>query len=120
MKTRRTRSDGFTIVELIVVIVVIAFLVTITIFAFGDWRTRTAKTEVRNELTAVASAMKNERTFNNAYPTGIPSSYKTNSNVTVTYRSGTASNYCIDAVSVSVPSVVMKVTDSGQVVSGSC
>ena len=44
------RRQGFTIVEVIVVIVIIASLALLTVFAFGAWRKRTAKTEMRRSV----------------------------------------------------------------------
>lgn len=96
---------GFTIVELLVVLVVIAMLATITIFSFGSWRARTARTEMKNELSTVASALQNYANFNNQYPAALTAlSYQSNTNVTITYtlRTGGAS-YCLNAGSVSVP-----------------
>ncbi len=105
-------NSAFTIVELIIVITVIAMLAGMTIFAFGSWRSRTATTEVTNALSGVASAMKNELTFTNAYPTSIPSSYSGNSGVTVTYVSGDATNYCIEGVSKAVTSIKMFISST--------
>lgn len=102
-----TFHPAFTIVELIIVIIVVAMLAAMTIFAFGSWRSRTATTEVTNAMSAIASAMKNELTFKNVYPTSIPSSYSGNSGVTVTYISGNLTSYCIEGVSKAVPTVKM-------------
>lgn len=117
---KQQTQKGFTIVELLVVMGIIAVLAMIVVFAFGSWRERTAKTEVRNALTAVSSAMKNERNFASTYPTTIPASYRTNTGVTVTYKSGTASTYCVDGASTSVSSVRMFVTEGAVVTEGSC
>jgi type II secretory pathway pseudopilin PulG len=90
---------GFTLVEVIVIISVIAILVTLTIVVAGNWRTDTAKTEVKNDLKSVVGAMENYRNFNNGYPTSIPSTFTASTNVTVTYFSGNSSSYCINGVS---------------------
>ena len=114
MKLRRLL--GFTVVELIVVVVIIVGLATITNFAIGSWRTRTAKTEVTHALSSAATALKNHKIFNNGYPTGsppvMPSSYDPAQGVTITYISGTASTYCLRANSLLVPAVVMYVTQA--------
>ncbi len=107
---------GFTVVELLVVVVVIVGLATITIFAIGSWRTRTAKTEVTHALSSAASALKNHKNFNNGYPVGspptMPSSYDPAQGVTMTYISGTASTYCLRATSLSVTTVVLYLTQA--------
>lgn len=102
MKQRR----GFTIVELIVVITVLAILAAIVIISFGAWRTRTAQTEVKHELTTAVSAIRAYRTFNNVNPSALNNSaYKTNSNVTMTYILRGNGTYCLNAQSVAVSSV---------------
>lgn len=100
MKYRR----GYTVVELMVVIAIIVALAMITIFAFGQWRARTARTEMKNELTVVASSLQNYINFNNTYPINKESlSYQSNPNVTLTYTlRGDGASYCLNAESVSV------------------
>ncbi len=106
----RQHKNGFTIVEILVIVAVIGILATLTIFAFGSWRARTAKTEVQNDLRNSNSAINNYQTFNNAYPAtsvifaGI---YTPSRNVTLTYslRSGGAS-YCLKGQSNAETSVV--------------
>lgn len=58
---------GFTIVELLVVIVVISILVTITIVGYGAWQKRVALTSVKSDLTQGYSAMKTKSNFSNQY-----------------------------------------------------
>lgn len=106
------KKRGFTVVELLIVMVVIVLLTTITIFAFGDWRTRTARTEVKNALKAASTAMVNEKNFGTGYPTSLPSSYKTQSGVTVTYMSGSTSAFCLRGTSTAVTSVVYYISNT--------
>ena len=113
MKTNH-KQHGFTIVELLIMIAVITILAGIVIFAFGSWRQRTAVAEVRSALSSVADGMKNARNFDNAFPTSIPTDVTINSGVTVTYISGTSSTYCVEGVSVAVPTVKMFVSDKYQ------
>lgn len=102
MKQRR----GFTIVEIMIVIVVIGILAAIVIISFGSWRTRTAQTEVKHELTTAVSAIRAYRTFNNVNPTALTdSAYKTNSNVTMSYILRGNGTYCLNAQSIAVSSV---------------
>lgn len=94
------RKNGFTIVEMIIVVVIIAVLAMITVFAFNNYRARTAKTEMKNELLNAYSALRNNRNFNNTYPadqTAFNALYKPGSSVTVEYYTadGGASSYCL-------------------------
>lgn len=88
---------------MIIVVVIIALLAMLTVFAFNNYRARTAKTEMKNELMQAASSVKNYRSFNNAYPVdqnAFSAVYDPGSSVTLTYRSnGTGSGFCLRAAS---------------------
>ena len=62
-------KQGFTVVELMVTIVVLALLATLTIFGYQRWRQDVAHDAVRTDLQAAAQAMTQYRNFNNVYPT---------------------------------------------------
>ena len=98
-------KNGFTIVELLVIIVVVGVLAGITVVGYGAWRTRVAQAEVKSDLNGVYGAMENARNFGNGYPTSIPSSFQSSEGVTVTYVSGDAKSYCVEARSNAVNSV---------------
>ena len=109
----RSSTQGFTIIELIVVVVIIAILATVASFGFSSWRKRTDTTVIKNDLIALKTAMKNEKNFSSGYPTSLPSSFKSNPNVTVTYVSGDAGSYCINAVSKTDSSLQFYIDSSG-------
>lgn len=106
------RRRGFTIVEMIIVIAIIAVLATITIFAFGSWRSRTATTEVRTALSSLASSLKNELTFSNKYPASVPSTYEPSNGVTINYAPTVTGGYCASGTSTAVPTVVWYISDT--------
>ena len=101
---------GFSIVELLVVIIAIVMLAAITIFGFGSWRERTAKAEVRNELINASNALKDNLNFRNFYPASgsLTSVYSPKARVILSYtlRSDTRS-YCLRGQSMEAASVVM-------------
>lgn len=61
-------KQGFTIVELIVVIVVIAILVSLTAVAYGYLRDRTYDETIKTDLQSVASAMQSYKAAVGTYP----------------------------------------------------
>lgn len=113
------KKDGFTIVELAVVITVIGILVAVSYFGFSAWRDRVAKTEVISDLRTVSTAMKSARNWGKGFPV-FPARtifngenedankiFKQSQNVTVTYFNGDNGSYCIDAVSTAKSSISM-------------
>lgn len=63
------RRQGFTIVELLIVIVVIAILAAITIVAYNGIQQRARNAQVVSGVNAYYKAMINYKTINGLYPT---------------------------------------------------
>jgi prepilin-type N-terminal cleavage/methylation domain-containing protein len=97
---------GFTIIELIVVITVIGILAAISIVGYGAWRKSVITTQVKSDLTGVAAAMESSRSFNNTYPTSIPSTITPSTGVVLTIYSATTSGHCVDGTSTQDATVV--------------
>lgn len=103
------RTSGFTIIEIIIVVAMIGILASITVFAFSNWRSRTARTEMKNEVAQAWAAAKNYRNYNGSYPTSqaaFNGVYTAGSSVTLTYvTTATGSDYCLKATSTNDTSV---------------
>lgn len=123
---KRTEANGFTVVELIVVISIIAILAGITIVGYGAWRTNATKAAVTSDLNGVISAMNNYKNFNNGYPTsptfsGAGALFDASDNVTITYGYGDSKGYCINAQSTTITSIAYFVYDTDDTPqAGSC
>ncbi|HRJ06190.1 MAG TPA: prepilin-type N-terminal cleavage/methylation domain-containing protein [Candidatus Saccharibacteria bacterium] len=113
---------AFTIIELIVVITVVGIIAAVSTFAWRSWSASAAQKEVQSDLRQAASAMESAKNFGSGYPTSIPSSFKPGSGVSVTYFSGNATTYCIQAQSTRISSVQYYVNSaSGQTpLQGTC
>ena len=97
---KQRRLKGFTIVELIVVVSIVAILATISIVGYGSWRTSAISAQIKSDLNAIAAAMEDSRTFNNGYPTTLPDTVTPSENISVVLASGsTAAAYCADGSS---------------------
>lgn len=110
----KTMRFGFTIVELIVVIVIIGILTGFVIFNYNTWKLDTTISQLKSDLTAAQSAMENQRNFNNAYPADINAinSYRHSSDVTVSGGSADGKTYCISAYNSAYPSMFYSITST--------
>lgn len=104
----KKQLHGFTIIELLVVIIIIGVLASISIITYGSWHKSVTITQLKNDLNGAATAMENARTFGDAYPDDINNvatfmpTKDTNGNPVVTLTGGSndgGTTYCIDAVS---------------------
>lgn len=113
MGTYIRRHNGFTIVELAVVISVIGILASITIVGYGAWQKRTTENLIKSDLRGASAAMESTRNFGSGYPSTIPSSFQPSDGVTLiggVLPGGTT--YCIQASSTQDASVIMYVTNT--------
>ena len=118
-KLRQIR--GFTLVELMIVIAVLAILAGISVVGYGAWRESVAKKEVQTDLQTVATAMLSARNFNDSYPTSIPSNFSPSPNVQLTYITGSGTGYCVEAVSKTNSNVKYYISSNGKTpVVGTC
>lgn len=92
-------SYGFTIIEIIVVIVVIGLLTGISVVSFGNWKKSATEAQVKSDLNGVASAMEDARNFGeDGYPAAVPTTIKASDGVTI--EGGSTDNgksYCVQA-----------------------
>ncbi len=118
----KSNKLGFTIIELIVVVVVIGILAAVAVVGYGSWRNSVTTSAVKSDLTQVQTAMANARNFDSGYPTSIPTSFTPSDEVTVSYVSGDAKKYCVQAISVKIPSIVYHVNteDGTEIQTGPC
>jgi len=104
----KRHQSGFTIVELITVVIVISILAGIVVFGFRSWRTSIAQAEIKNELVNASSAIKMYRNSSGAYPAALINvPYTSSANVSLTYTlRGGGGSYCLNAGSVPVTTAV--------------
>ena len=71
MKSLRNRSQGFTIIELLIVIVVIGILAGLVLNAFGNIQERARDTERQNDINTIHTQLELYYTENSAYPASL-------------------------------------------------
>lgn len=117
------RVGGFTVVELIIVVAVIAILATIVVISYGSWRTGINRSVVRSDLIAAATSMETARNQDGSYPTTVPATFTPSSNVVITVASATDKVFCLNG-SYSTAPTIQYYTDetikSGEPKTGTC
>lgn len=121
------RSSGFTIVELLVVIVVIAILATITAVSYAGISQRANIASIQQQLSSNSSLLRLYNAENSSYPTSLDTNYcpsapiadtknclKSLAGATMTYT-GTASTF---KLVIAKGDLKYKVTESGAIAEG--
>lgn len=119
MKVLRN-TTGFTIVEMMVIVVIIGILAGLSAFGYRGWQSGLSQREVQSDLKMASTAMENAKNFGNGYPTSIPDGLNTSDEVTLTYVGGNSQSYCIEARSTRVTSVVYHQLPGLNPSSGTC
>lgn len=116
----KNRQSGFTIVELLIVIVVIGILAAITIVAYNGIQKRATGSALQSDLKNASTQLEATRVDNNdQYPTN-GSSLKASNGTVFTYVSN-GTTYCLQATNSQYSDLVYKVdSQTKQVQQGQC
>ena len=93
-------KNGFTIVELLIVVVVIAILATITIVAYNGIVGRAKSVAIANSLRNTSDMME-IAIANNPSQTTLPSTVKADKDVVLSLANAPAGEYCVNAYRIS-------------------
>ena len=119
---RKRIAQGFTIIELIVVIAVIGILATIATVGYGAWQRSIAESVVKSDLLNAVAAMENARTFDDAYPANVNDVFDASAGNMLSGGSST-SGYCVAASNEDYPNFSFFIdqdTPSGVINNGTC
>ena len=97
--TERSTRNGFTIVELLIVVVVIGTLTAITILTYNGIQSRTRTATIQSDLNGAAKTLEIANTTNGSYPaTLLAANLRFSSGTVYGYNYNTSSNtYCLSA-----------------------
>lgn len=115
---RQRTGAGFTIVELLIVIVVIAILAAIVIIAYNGISNRAKESALKSDLQGGATQLELTKVADGAYP-GDATGLKKSEGTTFTYSS-VGDTYCLAATSSSLTGKSFYVTDTGTIQEGTC
>lgn len=71
----QVKASGFTLIEIMIVVVVIGILVAITVVGYGNWRRDTTRQALSSDLQTAANSLEQEKNFGNRYPARLPDTY---------------------------------------------
>lgn len=122
MNSRKSvRSPGFTIVELLIVIVVIAILATIVVVAYRGIQDRAREATVKSDLSQAAKQLAIDKTLTGSFPLSTAAANEgkgLSSSEGTTYQyTATGTTYCLSATN---GNKSYHVTNSGSTVEGIC
>lgn len=102
----RNKQKGFTIVELLIVIVVIAILAAISIVAYRGVQQRAARSVVSADLRNAATSFEMYKADNGSYPaSSLPPGIKTSKGVVLSATNTAGDAFCVNAYYQSDPSL---------------
>ena len=120
MVLSKKSNKGFTIVELLVVIVVIAILAAVTVVAYNGLTARVKETSLKTDLESAAKQLQvlKIQSGTDTFPANAASLIKSDS--TVFQYTSTGATYCLSATNNSAPGITFYITESGSIVQGGC
>jgi len=124
-QTQARRSSGFTIVELLIVVIVIAILATIMIVSYTGIQSRAREAQMKSNLANVYTQLSIDRVYNGAYPVSLAAA---DNGKGITAESGASYQYTYDnaaspptfCVTYVQAGIAYFINESGQSASGTC
>lgn len=115
------RTSGFTIVELLIVIVVIGILAAIIIAVYNGIQTRAQTTAVKSDLTNAAKQMELAKVDSGSYPTQFPPDTRASSGDGMSLaQTGDANTFCINGQRTNNADIRWHYESGSGLQSGSC
>ncbi len=119
--TAEYHTDGFTIVELLVVIVIIAILAAISVVAYTGIQNRAIITTLKSDLSQAAKQLAIAHATDGVYPVGsVPPSLLHASPTNTFQYTSDGTDYCLTITSTRSAAAAYRITNSGSTEEGVC
>jgi prepilin-type N-terminal cleavage/methylation domain-containing protein len=123
--TRTQRSSGFTIVELLIVVIVIGILASITIVSYSGIQSRAREAQMKSNLANVYTQLSVDKIYNGTYPISLAA---VDNGKGITAESGASYQYTVNnaaspatfCVTYFKAGIAYFINESGQSASGAC
>lgn len=90
--------DGFTLIEVLIVVAILGILVTLVVFGGGSFMKRSAESSLKTDLSGAGAILQKEKLAKQTYPQTLPSSIKRDAKTTFDYSTSTdRSEFCLIA-----------------------
>lgn len=113
------RTSGFTIVELLIVVVVIAILASITIVSYNGIANQAKESVLKSELQSAAKQLLLVQATEGSLPADADGVKKADT-TTLTYVRIDNNSFCLAATSTTLPDVTFHTMDGGAILNGGC
>ncbi len=121
MNKKYIRTSGFTTVELLIVVVVIAILAAITAVSYNGIVTNSQRSSIMTHLRQLSTKIAHEKVTNDSYPDSLPESIQSTTDGTgLIYTKTNKQTFCLSAHSIKNTNLAFSVTESGEIKDGCC
>lgn len=119
MLIRPKSSQGFTIVELLIVIVVIAILATITIVAYNGITNEADKAVIASDIRDISKRIEADKVTSDTYPDNL-NGYNLPVGIVTNYTKQSDTQYCLSLTSGRNASISYYITEDNSLNEGEC
>lgn len=115
-----TFRQGFTVVELVIVITVIAILAAVSIVGYNGVQERAVTASLHSDLRQASDILQVERTYEKTFPATLPDEVVASSGNTFTYVRASSSEFCLSVQNDRMIDLQFQITQAAQIEEGAC